>query len=399
MQIVFLFVLIVSPISAFSETAFHFDTKGERVVFPPSDLVSQALGQGMNEREKIASQLVAEQFGRQISSIEWLAPLAPVALSPFFGITLLSGLANYGPEWLPDNALLNEGSPMSNPVLFWVFLVLTLLTSIPRFSKVSKPLAQLADFLETYSAIVILVVLKMISIQAEPATPVALAVGDQAGILAMGWEGFLALAMAVNIFVINAVKSFFEILVWITPIPFLDACFEVANKSMCGGLMVIYAFSPVAAFVVNILLFLCCALVFVWIRRREIFFRTMLLDWLMAKFSRSKKAVPDKLVVFPRTNIGGIPARSKCLLLNEESGWTLISHRLLRGPVAEQITGELTIRRGWWMNSIDLGENRQLSFSSRFNDQLEELAGRFDMKVIEDAQKMDKDTSRQLEFA
>ncbi len=41
-----------------------------------------------------------EQLAKQISTSEWLGPLAPVALSPFFGIAVLSGLATYGPEFL-----------------------------------------------------------------------------------------------------------------------------------------------------------------------------------------------------------------------------------------------------------------------------------------------------------
>ena len=81
------------------------------------------LGDGLDVRDQVASGVVADQFVKQISAVEWLAPLAPVALSPFFGITLLSGLACYGPDWLPDNALLSAGSPLANPTMFWVFLI------------------------------------------------------------------------------------------------------------------------------------------------------------------------------------------------------------------------------------------------------------------------------------
>ena len=195
------------------------------------DWIQNQLGDGLDTRDEIASQVVTEQFTKQVSSIEWLAPLAPVALSPFFGITMLSGLACFGPEWLPDNALLSDGSPLANPNLFWLFLVLTVITSAPRFSKVSKPVAQMADFLETYSAIVILLILKLMSMDSfasdTPAT--AAFVGHQAGILSAGWEGLLMIAMVINIIVVNSVKFFFEILVWITPIPFRDACFEAVS--------------------------------------------------------------------------------------------------------------------------------------------------------------------------
>ena len=63
--------------------------------------------QGLDPLDAMAAERMAEQFSDQISNVEWLAPLAPLALSPFFGITLLSGVACYGPEWLPNNALVH----------------------------------------------------------------------------------------------------------------------------------------------------------------------------------------------------------------------------------------------------------------------------------------------------
>ena len=36
--------------------------------------------------------VAAQQFGQSLSIAEWLGPMAPVALSPFFGVACLSGL-------------------------------------------------------------------------------------------------------------------------------------------------------------------------------------------------------------------------------------------------------------------------------------------------------------------
>ncbi|MEM9412060.1 MAG: hypothetical protein AAGA30_13165, partial [Planctomycetota bacterium] len=180
----------------------------------------QNLKPGLSAREQIASEAITSEFSRQISGVEWLAPLAPVALSPFFGITMLAGLANFQPEWLPENALLSENSPLANPYMFWTFLILTVVTSLPRLSKVSKPIAQVADFLETYSAIVILLVLKVVSMESfQTDTAAEVAIPMQSGIGSVTWDILLMVAMAINIVVVNSVKFFFEILVWITPIP------------------------------------------------------------------------------------------------------------------------------------------------------------------------------------
>ena len=55
----------------------------------------------------------AQQFGHSITVPEWLGPMAPVALSPFFGITCLSGMSLYGGKWISQtNPLQNPTRPM-----------------------------------------------------------------------------------------------------------------------------------------------------------------------------------------------------------------------------------------------------------------------------------------------
>ncbi len=365
------------------------------------DWIQNQLGDGLDTRDEIASQVVTEQFTKQVSSIEWLAPLAPVALSPFFGITMLSGLACFGPEWLPDNALLSDGSPLANPNLFWLFLVLTVITSAPRFSKVSKPVAQMADFLETYSAIVILLILKLMSMDSfasdTPAT--AAFVGHQAGILSAGWEGLLMIAMVINIIVVNSVKFFFEILVWITPIPFLDACFEAANKSLCAGLMAIYAYSPFIALIINVALFVVCAFAFTWVRRREIFYRNMLFDWVMKLLDKSATKLPGQIVAFPKDNIGSIPARAKCLVEKTPNGLKLTHQRMVRGHAIEEIAGDGELDSGWFTNSIVLSNGQRLTLSSKYEKLMPELAENLGVNFNDATEKPDIQSGRQVEFA
>ncbi len=361
-------------------------------------LKEQVLGSGLGARESAASQVLSEQFGRQISAVEWLAPLAPVALSPFFGITLLSGLACFGTEWLPSsNALLSDNSPLANPTLFWVFLVLTVVTSVPRFSKASKTISQLADFLETYSAIVILVVLKFAA--SLEIGVVQDSVAQQAGILAVGWDGFIAIAMATNLIVINAVKFFFETLVWITPIPFLDACFEIANKTLCAALMAIYAFSPMLALALNILIFIACLFVFAWMKRREVFYRTILIAWLVGQRSNSVNKLPAGLVVFPKRSIGRIPARAKCLIERTDEGWLLTQRRFFGSPRSERISGTAQIASAWWTFAIHFSEGQELTMGRRYASHIQTLAEQMDWTLVESESRVDQETSRQIEFA
>ena len=125
--------------------------------------------------------------------VDWLGPLAPVALSPFFGVTCLSGLALWGPDWMADNAVLNASGPLQSGWLFAIFLLLTILTSLPRLTKVSKPFAQAVDRLETYSVIVILLAIKVAtSMESSGVEQVAMV---QLGIVSFTVDTLLAIAM------------------------------------------------------------------------------------------------------------------------------------------------------------------------------------------------------------
>jgi hypothetical protein len=304
--------------------------------------------------------VAASSLVSSIGIADWLGPLAPVALSPFFGVTLLSGSALWGPESISDNVLLGSAGPLRHQGLFFAFLALTILTSVPRLTKVSKPFAQAVDRLEAYAVIVILLVIKVIVSMDSPASA-----GDaqvamvQFGILSFTVDTFLAIAMVVNVLVINSLKFFFEFLVWLTPIPFLDAVFEVCNKSLCAALMAVYALSPPLATAINLGILLVAAIVLRWVGRRVRFYRTMVLDPVISRIW-SSYAQPQKrdLIVFPRADFGPFRALSRLRLsaaqgdggweLQEANWWMPANQHSIAAPT------KLQVQCGWLTNTIKI---------------------------------------------
>lgn len=319
-----------------------------------------------------------QQFGQTLGVADWLGPLAPVALSPFFGILCLSAMSLYGGGWISaENAFLGDASPLHSPAIFWTFLVLTLITSIPRLTKVSKPFAQAVDQIEAWAGIITLLALKLM-MGAEAPAPEQLSIVEL-GIASATMSTLLMIAAAINIFVINTVKFFFEVLIWITPIPTIDAIFEVANKSVCAALMAIYGYSPAIATGINLVMFVAAAFVFSWVYRREVFFRTTLLDAVWAFIAPPKSVTEPDLVVFPARDIGPFPARTRCRLRKTESGWSLVQQRFLRSDLLVEIaTSDCTaeLDAGFFTNSIKLNGTPagELSFSRWYNGCLPELA-------------------------
>ncbi len=338
----------------------------------------------------------AQQFGHSITVPEWLGPMAPVALSPFFGITCLSGMSLFGGTWISQtNPLLGDSSPLHNPAVFWTFLALTILTSIPRLTKVSKPFAQAVDQLESWSGIVTMITLRILMSSAGETAEVPDVV--HAGIFSVSTDVLMMFAAAINIFVINAVKFFFEVLIWLTPVPFLDAAFEVCNKTLCAVLMAVYAWSPALATALNLAMFAAAAIAFSWIHRRQVFFRTMMLDLAWGMFSSPQPRAT--IAVFPVKPVGPIKARACCNLIRNESGWHLVHRPFLRSTICIPISDEQRpeILRGIFTNTVTFAEPAvQLTFSRLYNANLPELAEKLNVTLPDGV-----DTSRQrrAEFA
>lgn len=328
--------------------------------------------------EKIEKQL-EEDFGvsdiaassawaESLGIADWLGPLAPVALSPFFGVMCLSGLAIWGPQWVSDNALLGESGPLQSETIFLIFVGLTLLTSLPRLTKVSKPFAQAVDRLETYAVIIILLVLKLISsVESSGETEVAIV---QLGVFSFTFETLLSIAMIVNIMIINSVKFFFEFLIWLTPIPFIDAIFEVCNKTVCATLMAIYAFSPTVATVINLVILLVAVILFRWISRRVRFFRTMVLDPVLSQlWSGYRQPTNQELTVFSKQDLGPFQEKSRLKLTRDgEDGWKLAEANWWMPSKQHKLDRSINpiVRRGWIMNRIEAGDI-VLIFSRRYD--------------------------------
>jgi len=334
------------------------------------DIAKQAMSSPISQTEITA----AQQFGSSISIAQWLGPMAPIALSPFFGITCLSGMAMFGGEWISNgNPLLGENSPLHNPAVFWTFLSLTVFTSIPRFTKVSKPFAQAIDQVEAWSGIVTMIMLRIL-MASTPETAEAPEV-VQAGLLSLSMDTLMMLAAAINIFVINAVKFLFEVLIWLTPIPFLDAAFEVLNKCLCIALMAVYAWSPTFATALNFVMFTAAMIVFGWVHRRQVFFRTMLIDLVWATFTKSSPS--GMITVFPVSPVGKIKSRARCRFSCEPNGWTLTHRPFLRPAIIQEFRDgqRPTILAGIFTNTITFSQpSVQLTFSRLYNADLSRLA-------------------------
>lgn len=315
-----LVVLVFCLLAAFSETA-NANQSGDH----PAEL--------------------ARQLSEQLSTQEWLGPMAAIALSPFFGLACLSGIGTYGPEALrTQSAMLTEHGPMNNPYLFWSMVVLTIITSLPRFTKLSKPLSLLAEKLEAYSAIIILVSMRFFSLSGGQ-------IGDAMPEVAMAGVGtwsvdvMMSIAAIVNLVVINTVKLAIEFLVWLMPFPLVDSVFEIINKSVCGALAILYAYIPLLSFMLNLCIFAACAFVFLKVVRLLNYFKKIYIWPTILKALGKNVSNSNSFPAFTTVDWGKIPAQSQI--------------KIIRGQ-----NGSLEVFYDTWLDSKRLGTGKWLASES-----------------------------------
>lgn len=284
--------------------------------------------------------------------IEELGPLAPIAMSPFFGLACLSGTAIIMPS---DNTFLGSNEVLDNWLVFLLFSGLAVITSVPRLVSTSKIFAESMDRVETYAGIISYGVILMAA-QKAGANETEVAVYS-AGVFTITHHGLLAIAAAINIFVISSVRLFFELMVLISPIPTLDAMFECANKTVAGIIACIYAFNPMLAFTLNLVLFLFCLVIFRWVNRRINYMKAVMLEpfllglvrrilhrpgydpdkSILRKLSRDIPGVDLVVKCFPMRKMGKLKTKQKCYLAFAPDGASLVRLHIFKPALIQKL--------------------------------------------------------------
>lgn len=207
-----------------------------------------------------------------------------------------------------------------------------------------------------------------------------------------------------NIFVVNTVKYLFEVLIFLSPIPAVDALFEAANKSFAAFLLAVYVFSPALATVINLLIFAICLVIFAWSYRRVVYMRSVLgdpvLGWIAEKVFRRPAVtllstpLPRSLLTtlreptmvlkaFAGRSYQGVCRKARGYLVQSGGRLHFVALRFLRPPLVVALPAEghlLSVDKGFLSNTVrwknDAGETvLKILFTRRYNPVLEEIRG------------------------
>ena len=361
--------------------------KAGLVLFSIAVLLFSSGAGGYDRKEADKDIAKGRALAEKISISEVLGPLAAVSISPYFGLTLLSGAAMLNEHGLIDtkNSFLQSNSVLGNPLIFIVFLLLSGVTSIPKLTAPTKLIAESADVLERYAGVIVYAIVIAANHLSGPAEQVA--VVYQAGIFSFTTQTILILAAACNIIVINTVKFFFELLVLLSPVPLLDAIFEVANKTLCGGLIVIYLFNPFLAFLINLILFLICLLVYKWVYRRVRYLKCILLEpiiikllkiknplrWHQSKYESLGFSGKALAKVFPFKKIDNIKKKQLCVLFSSGDKYEIMTVTFFTKPVFKKADNISEIENGIIKSTVEIkiesmDKPIEFAFAKHYND-------------------------------
>lgn len=283
---------------------------------------------------------------------EALGPVGGIAVSPFFGITLTSAASLAANEGMfPNNDFFRTNKLLGSWWAFGFFLLLTLLTSFPNAFKGIKWLGLIIGWIEDHSTLIVLGSIIVVTVSSST-SPVEQPMVD-AGFVHVSYGILLMILAGINFFVVKTVRYFFEILIFLSPVPFLDTIFEIGKKGTAFGLFALYAFNPWAAFGLNMVLFLIALLFFNKARRTVKYFRYVYIKprigkWMGIKRELIHKRAPQNLKelhpnltaalpTFALTKLGTIKRKQlSWLVIDGEDLW-LYRFRWFRQPFKEQV--------------------------------------------------------------
>lgn len=220
----------------------------------------------------------AEVIGAGHLAQQVFGPMPAIAGTPFLGMAVLSGAALFSDtdfvrtsdsavlRGFRDNALLAEARRYSTLPLFCVLIGLSLLTWMANSGKIRGAVGKLLRAAEDSSMLVTYALLAAVTFfgagNAAPAPRVALM-----GFWDVPASIVLPLGFTLALMVMMTVRYAFDVIIWLSPFPFVDFAFESLKKLLSLGFLALYFASPTAASVLGLLILLPALFLYGWALR------------------------------------------------------------------------------------------------------------------------------------
>lgn len=234
--------------------------------------------------EAVAAKRTAVAAGLTMASaMKTAAVVGPLGISPFFALAAF-GVADTLGLWQAPAGL----QPLAHPVVWVPMLVLGLVMQFGRSTKITKPFAEALGTGESALALFSLALMIIPQLSGETA-PLQKEAGVMSGLL-------LLTAATTALVVLIVLRTALDVLIWLSPFPFVDFLFQVAKVAVTLGLVALAVVSPLAALIVNALLIAATLVTLRWALRTARFGITVAHDLTVGRF-RQEEGMPRDPVV------------------------------------------------------------------------------------------------------
>ncbi len=292
---------------------------------------------------------VVASLGTNYSFIESFSFLGPMAISPFWTLFLTSAASCFGigNEYIATNPVLGN----------WVVLVVSValvgITTLPNLMKVSKPIGLAAKFLENKAGYIVYAIIIISPYLINPE------ISGEMGVVSFGFldipaSAVLMIALAIPYFiVVMTFRYFLEILIFLSPIPLLDAFFEFVKKTTSFLLVIIYFFFPTFGFILSVIIFILSFIFYRKAKKVTKYFQYIYVKPIISRlFDKEQTLIASKvpstvkkmltnasfcLKCVTRKKIGKLPSKSVCWFIKNNEDIFLCKTRFLQKPIIENI--------------------------------------------------------------
>jgi hypothetical protein len=208
---------------------------------------------------------------------EVFGPLPIIASTPLLGLSVLIGAALLADQptvvnlkWpvvrrLRRNALIAETRAYANGWLFGLLVVLALITGLANSGKLEGAIGKLARIIEDVGGGLAYLFVAGRALGFTGGLPESATVASSTPFDSTALVLTVTAAAALSAMIV--VRFALDVIIWLNPVPFIDAIFEGCKAIFSLGLLAIYVINPLVAAIIGALLLVPCLLLLPWALR------------------------------------------------------------------------------------------------------------------------------------
>ena len=284
---------------------------------------------------------VQQTISQNSALVEQFAQLAPMGINPYLTVFLTSICSKFGfhNDYVATNPFFDSWIVL---VLFGLLFFFTALVgTVFKTNKATATIGLVDTYLSNKAALIVnaIIILAPTFLSNEP---IQGEIVYQAGFLTISFKTLFTLAISIYfLIVVMAVKFFIDILIFLSPIPLIDAVLEIFKISIGAVFIIISIMSPTTSVVIALMMFLIS--LFFYKRSIKLINKTkyLIVYPLLNLFRSKEKKLTDgtnfSILVLTNIKFGKLKKGIIVRLQEKNSEFYLIQKRFLLSNIIQEI--------------------------------------------------------------